>query len=109
MATQGPKVPPWLPLGLALAAFACAALFAGTGSEEVRRFAGAFFTLALGAALGLWGVNELGQGGIRARSRRISRLHHPRLFWLLVLATRLVPGGLLSLAGVWLLGVGLPG
>lgn len=92
---------PWLPLALAVAAFASAAVFGSTESEAAGRAAGALFGVLLGAALLAWAGEEVGQGRIRARSRHVHRASHPRLFYMLLGLKRLLPGLVMVATGLW--------
>jgi hypothetical protein len=93
----------WGPSLLFAVAVLAAAAGVWTGSGAGHRVSGALFGLGLGGALLWWGARELREGGIRARSHRVSRWTAPRLFWLLFLLKRGLPGAGMLLAGLWLL------
>ena len=90
---------PWLLMAIAV--------FAAIGYvyleiDSARRYAAGVFGGALGAALLLWGIDEIKRGRIRAKRVYVSRSDKPTVFLLLVLAKRIVPAIVMLGAAIWL-------
>jgi len=98
----GRRWPGWLPVALAIGAFASAFAFATVEQPAAERLAASVFCLALGTALLLWGLDERREGRIRGHRVHVHAGDNPRVFLLLLALKRFVPGAAMVLAGLWL-------
>ena len=96
-----PLIKKWIPITLAILAFACAALFANTEADTTRQLTGGIFGIALGAALSFWGINEYTKGSIKGRRVIVYRDENSTIFYMLVAGKRFVPGIIMFFAGIW--------
>ena len=82
--------------------FAAAVAYMNVEQESAQRYAGGVFGASLGAALLLWGIEELKQGKIRGKRVHVSRHDTPFVFLLLLIGKRFAPATVLLGAAIWI-------
>ena len=90
---------PWV---LMAVAFAAAFAYAKVEQAAAQRYAAGIFGASLGAALLLWGMEELKQGKIRGKRVYVSRTDAPVIFLLLLVGKRIAPATVMLGAAVWI-------
>ena len=91
----------WLPVLLAIFAFANAALYALYQVQPVQRYSPFLFGFCLGLALILWGRKEQQTGKIKGKRVHVYKSDNPVLFNILLVAKRILPGAIMMLVGIW--------
>lgn len=84
-------------------AMALIAAFGYTHLEQdnAQNYAAGVFGGSLGAALLLWGIEEIKRGRIRATRVHVRRSDSPTVFLLLVLSKRIAPAIVMLGAAIW--------
>lgn len=73
-----------------------------TEQDTARRHAAGIFGGSLGAALLLWGMEEIKRGRIRGKRVQVQRSDAPVVFLLLLLGKRVAPALLMIGAAIWI-------
>ena len=91
----------WAPYILIGITFICAGAYGLSEVEIIRRYAAGVFGTSLGGALLLWGKAEIRDGRIKGKRVYVYRDNTPVMFFTLLAGKRIIPGGVMLLAGLW--------
>lgn len=83
-------------------ALAAALGYATLEQDTARRYAAGIFGGSLGAALLLWGIEEIKRGTIRGKRVHVRLSDAPIVFVLLLFGKRIAPAILMIGAAIWL-------
>ena len=92
----------WIPWVLMAVAFAAAFAYTNVEQGSAQRYAAGVFGASVGAALLLWGIEEIKQGKIRGKRVYVSRTDDPAVFLLLLVGKRIAPAVVMLGAAIWI-------